>query len=205
MDDFYWSCRSCRATLPTLDNITGLLKDMQKESNERMTRLESRDIFLESDTKEVIKGYVVDMKEEIISSLREDINKIIDTRHGEMEERKRREMNIVVFNLPEHNFIMGLTNKSADENDVKEISRLLGQESLNIMTIFRLGKKVQGKTRPLKISLDSKTERRFLLENAKHIEAKVPEKFKRVTISRDMTITQRGERKTQRSQRRRDE
>ena len=75
-------------------------------------------------------------------------------------------MNIVVFNLPEHNFIMGLTNKSADENDVKEISRLLGNESLNIMSLFSLGKKVQGKTRPLKIVLDSKTERRFLLENA---------------------------------------
>ena len=74
---------------------------------------------------------------------------------------------------------MGLTNKSADENDVKEISRLLGQKSLNIMTLFRLGKNVQGKTRPLKIVLDFKTERRFLLENAKHIEAKVPEKFKR--------------------------
>ena len=75
MGNFYWSCISCRATLPTLDNITGLLKDMQKESNERMTRLETRVIFLESDTKEVIKGPVVDMKEEIISSLREDINK----------------------------------------------------------------------------------------------------------------------------------
>ena len=161
-----------------------------------MTRLKSRVNFLESDTKEVIKGSVVDTKEEIISSLREDINRIVDTRHGEMEERKRREMNIVVFNLPEHNFIMGLTNKSADENGVKEISRLLGQESLNTMTLFILGKKGQGKTRPLKVVLDSKTERRFLLENGKHIEAKVPEKFKQVIISRDITITQRGERKT---------
>ena len=35
--------------------------------------------FLKSDTKEVIKGYVEDLKEEIISSQREDINKIIDT------------------------------------------------------------------------------------------------------------------------------
>ena len=42
MNDFYWSCTSCRTTLPTLDNITGMLKDMQKDSNERMTRLETR-------------------------------------------------------------------------------------------------------------------------------------------------------------------
>ena len=54
--------------------------------------------------------------------------------------KKRREIKIVSFNLPEHNFILGLTNKSADENDVKEISRLLGQEFLKLMTLFRLVK-----------------------------------------------------------------
>ena len=91
-----------------------------------------------------------------------------------MKERKRRELNIVIFNMPEHNFPIGTTNKTADEYDVKQISHHLGQESLNITNLFRLGKKVQGKTRVLKVILDSKKERRFLLENARHIEAKVP-------------------------------
>ena len=58
MDDFYWFCR------------------------------ESRVNFLESDTKEVIKGSVVDIKEEIISSLREDINKIVDMEKWEKKEEK---------------------------------------------------------------------------------------------------------------------
>ena len=80
MDDFYWSCRSFKTTIPSLDNITGLLKDMQKESNERMTRLESRVNILESENKENIKESVIDMKEEIISSLKDDINKIVDSR-----------------------------------------------------------------------------------------------------------------------------
>ena len=205
MNDFYWSCTSCRTTLPTLDNITGMLKDMQKDSNERMTRLETRVTSLESDTKDEIKGTVSNMKAEIISSLKDDINKLVDTRHGEMEERKRRESNIVIFNMPEHNFAIGTTNKTADEYDVKQISHHLGQESLNITNLFRLGKKVQGKTRVLKVILDSKTERRFLLENARHIEAKVPEKFKRVIISKDMTLVQRDERRTRRTQRRANE
>ena len=56
------------------------------------------------------------------------------------EKEKRNEINLTV-----HNFIMGLTNKSENENDVKEISRLLGQESLYIMTLFRLGKKFKAK------------------------------------------------------------
>ena len=57
----------------------------------------------------------------------------------------------------------------------------------------------------LKVILDSKTERRFLLENARHIEAKVPEKFKRIIISKDMTLVQRDERRTRRTQRRANE
>lgn len=196
MEDFYWSCRSCKATMPSLDNITVLLKDMQKESNERMARLESRVGVLESGAKEAIQGSVSSMKQDIISSLKEDINKLVDTRHVELEERKRRETNIVLFNLPEHNSPVGLTNKHADERDVNEISRYLGQESLNVITLFRLGKKIDDKIRPLKVVLDSKSERKFLLDNAKFIEEKVPEKFKRVIISRDMTNAQRAERKT---------
>ena len=65
----------------------------------------------------------------------------MDTKHVELEDRKRRETKIVLFNLPEHNFAVGLTNKHADEADVKEISRHLGQESHGIVILFRLGKK----------------------------------------------------------------
>ena len=122
-----------------------------------MARLESRVGGLESGAKEAIQGSVSSMKQDIISSLKEDINKLVDTRHVELEERKRRETNIVLFNLPEHNSPVGLTNKHADERDVKEISRYLGQESLNVITLFRLGKKFDDKIRPLKVVLDSKS------------------------------------------------
>ena len=153
MEGFCWCCRSCKATMPSLDNITGLLKDMQKESNERMTKLESRVDVLESGAKEVIQESVSSMKEDIISSLKGDINNLVDSRHTELEDRKRRETNIILFNLPEHNFSDGLTNKHADETDIREISRHLGQESLNIVILFRLGMKKEDKTRPLKVVL----------------------------------------------------
>ena len=136
--------------MPSLDNITVLLKDMQKESNERMAKLESRLGVLESGAKEAIQGTVSSMKQDIISSLKEDINELVDTRHVELEERKRRETNIALFNLPEHNSPVRLTNKHADERDVKEISQYLGQESLNVVTLLRLGKKLDDKIRPLK-------------------------------------------------------
>lgn len=69
------------------------------------------------------------------------VNNLVDTRHVELEDRKRGESNIVLFNLPEHNFIVGLTNKHAGEADIKEISRHLSQETLNIVTLFRIGQK----------------------------------------------------------------
>ena len=53
----------------------------------------------------------------------------------------------------------------------------------------------------LKVIFGSKTGRRFLLENARHIEAKVPKKFKRVIISTDMTLVLRDERQMHRTQR----
>ena len=61
--------------MPSLDNITVLLKDMLKESNERMAKFESRVGVLESGAKEAIQGSVPSMKQDIISSLKEDINK----------------------------------------------------------------------------------------------------------------------------------
>ena len=64
MEGFCWSCRSYKATLPSLDNITGLLKAIQKESNERMTKLESRVDKLESGANEVIQASVANMKQD---------------------------------------------------------------------------------------------------------------------------------------------
>lgn len=67
IEDFYWSCRSCKATMPSLDNITIILKNMQKESNERMTKLESRVGVLEMGAKEAIQGTVSSMRQDIKS------------------------------------------------------------------------------------------------------------------------------------------
>ena len=61
------------------------------------------------------KQSVIINKEEMISSHNDDINKIVNTRHGEIEDGKRRRINIAVFNLPEHNFRMGLTNEPRHE------------------------------------------------------------------------------------------
>ena len=51
------------------------------------------------------------MKEDIITILKADIKIVVDARNKELEDRKRREMNLTVFNLQEHNLGNGPETK----------------------------------------------------------------------------------------------
>ena len=49
------------------------------------------------------------------------------------------------------------------------LSRHLGLENLQIVAWFRLGKLTANRCRPIKVVLQSKAHRKYLLDNAKHI------------------------------------
>ena len=40
LDNFLWSCKSCRVTFPSLDNISKVLGDIQTTSNSRMEKFD---------------------------------------------------------------------------------------------------------------------------------------------------------------------
>ena len=195
MSSFHWSCRSCTATFPSLANITATLYDIKGKYEYRMSNLEEKVGNLEQTTKQEVTTQVSKMKDEIIDSLKEDINTVVDTRNRKLEDRKRREMNITIFNLLEHDSDSGSENKRADELDVRTISANLGLKNLCITMSYRLGRKEDGKTRPLRVILDSKAQRKFLIENAKHIPKKTQENFQRVIIVKDLKPEQRRERR----------
>ena len=119
----------------------------------------------------------------------------MDARNKELEDRKRRDMNLTVFNFQEHNFVNGPDNKRADENDILRICSSLGLENPTINYSYRLGKKVESKTRPLKQALDSKAQLKFLLDNARFVPSKADNNYKRVIITKDLTPAQREERR----------
>ena len=121
-----------------------------------------------------------------IDSLKGDIHTVVDqrTRELELEDRKRKEFNITVFNLKDQNYESGTENKRADELDVRAKSASLGLENLSISTTYRLRRKEEGKIRPLRVVLDSKSQRKYLIDNARHISKKVPEAFQRVIIAK---------------------
>ena len=78
------------------------------------------------------------------------------------------------------------------------IARALGlKEDLDITTQFRLGKQKVNTTRPLslKVILKIKSQRKFLLENARFIPQKLEKRLDSFVIVRDLTEKQQQERK----------
>ena len=63
------------------------------------------------------------------------------------------------------------------------------------MTSFRLGRKSNHTMRPLKVILSDKSHRKFLLDNARLIPNKLPVKWQKVVITRDLTPAQSQESK----------
>ena len=64
--------------------------------------------------------------------MREDVNQLVDSRNRELEDRRRREQNVTIFNMPEHTAREGQTNKDLDEADVQNISSSLGLANISI-------------------------------------------------------------------------
>ena len=150
---------------------------------------------LETNTKDEIGESISNMTEEMLESVKGGIDELVDSRTRELEDRKRRELNLTVFNLPEKTNDDGAVNKQADEADFKNICSRLGLDNVNIVTAFRLGRKSNHKIRPLKVILSDKSHSKFLLDNARFIPNKLPVKWQKVVIIRDLTPVQRQERK----------
>ena len=90
LDDFKWQCRSCKATFPSLENISYVLGDIQKSTDKRISNLEERVSNFETNTSETIKDSIVNLKSEVIDSVKEDLNKIVEARTMEIDDRNRR-------------------------------------------------------------------------------------------------------------------
>ena len=194
MKDFRRSCRSCQATFTSLENITGVLKKIETKQDNRMDKLEDRIMKVEQVTGAELKKSVDSMKKEI-DTIKEDIETVVDTRTAELDDRKRRDHNLTVFNLPEHTSSNNTENKQQDEEDIRFICSLLGLETILLTTQYRLEKKDDSITRPIKMVLESKAQRKFLLDNARFIQSKAPLQLKRVIITKDLTPKQREERR----------
>lgn len=201
LEDYRFICKCCKQTIPSLENIDKKLNKISEQQEERMKRLEGEVKKMEVKTKHIIKTELSEVKTEIMQDVDTKINELVDRKVKEIEDRRRRELNIVVFNLPEGKSQNGIENKQHDEKMINYIASNIGLENkLQIVTCFRLGKKDRNleRSRILKIVLVERSQRKFLLENSKNIKNIKDVSVQKVAIFKDLTETQRTERKTKR-------
>ena len=192
------TCSACTSMFPSFENISGALNDIKVKHEHRMNIIENRMDNLEISTKQEIKTSVSAMKKGIVDDIKQevkqDLYKMVDDRNKVFDDRRRREMNVVIFNLKEHQNDSGQINKSKDERDIKTLAIALGLEELKIVTSYRLGKP-KSTTRPLNIILEDRTQRKFLIDNAKFIPKKAPHPLRDVIITKDLTPLQQVEKR----------
>ena len=191
-----WTCTPCKSVAPTLNNINSNLQHLCIQNDKRMDRMEERVNHLESNTKQIVKEELVNSKTEIVGLMKDDIVAIVDERHKELEERRNKASNVILFNVPEPEG--GKDNlTTGDASTLQTLSDILLSERLRVVVHYRLGKiPVPGKNRPLVAILESREQRKKILENSRNLKRLAPPNLKEVVIVRDLTELQRKERRT---------
>ena len=193
------TCPTCKYTLPTLLRLDSSVAEIKKTNNERLTKLELNvaeiDIKLDKKIEQETKAKIDSLKDEITDKMVNELNEKIDLRVKEIDARKRRSQNLMIYNLPESKDDNSDQRQEFDKNLINEIASSLDVK-LDDFKGYRIGIRSTDKIRPLKIVFDNKRNRRDFLSQAKHIRLKAPDKLKKTIITADMTPAQREERKT---------
>src|SRR5436190_18463416 len=120
--------------------------------------------------------------------MKESLNKQITPSHvpidfekiiSEINNRKRRKNNIILFGAQE-------SNVNNDTTFAKEVIQFVDKDiSTSSIKIFRLGKETSNKIRPIKIVLNSNTDVQKLIRNARKL--KSSDNFKTLYLTTDKT------------------
>ena len=165
-----WTCDSCVHALPTIKKLgktlQGVLDEQdscKQEINKLSTKVDRLESSIESKVQEAIEDY---------------------------REREARKCNVIIHNIPESN---KNDSKERRHEDIQVINEML-EEGLNVddatlQSVVRLGKRVEGKSRLLKVEVDSVKSKRNLLQNAKKLRR--TETWKKVFITPDHTPKER--------------
>ena len=172
--NFIWTCDRCVNAVPTIKNLTNMLqgvKQEQEESRVQMNQLNTR-------------------VERLEESIDDKVQKAIDN----YREREARKFNVIIHNICEPTSEEAADRKVEDREQVVDmIENGLDVEQVEIQSIVRLGKKIEGKSRLTKVTLDSVKSKRELLNNAKKL--RNSEKWGRVYITPDLSPHEREENK----------
>jgi len=112
----------------------------------------------------------------------------------EYKDRESRKFNVIVHNVPESESTESSACVTHDTNIVGDIANKIGIESIDIATTMRLGEKIEGRSRLLKVHLRNLQHKRLLLSNAKKLKG-LSGDLQKVYITPDLSRKDRQENK----------
>lgn len=206
--NFKWTCNGCKQNFPCMTGLTQKLKTIETNTQDKFLKIEERLTCIDQEIglrvkKEVnsIKSSLVDdVRLQIQSTLQDDVR----TEMYEIEEQKRRALNLIIFNLPESTSINSQERKNHDNEHFIDLCKQIGVHELDIAASFRLGNPSTGKIRPLKIVLNNKKHRKNILDNVSNIKMLTNPTIEKCIIVKDLTVRQREINKKRRDEKKRD-
>ena len=117
----------------------------------------------------------------------------------EYKEREKRKCNLIFHNVKESAKTDSIARRKEDIEEVIQIGKELGCEP-EVKEAIRLGKRVDGRTRLLKIVVEEFKDKRMLLNKSVKLRESDSEAWKNVFITPDQTYKQRQENKELRNE-----
>ena len=121
----------------------------------------------------------------------ENIQECFEKYHKEKEEQEKRKCNLAISNLPESEAISGEERKKDDVTLLTEIIKEKLRICVNIVNVFRVGKKQDNKPRIMIATLDREESKWDVLKAAKMLRDSEDEMTKNVYINKDLTLHER--------------
>ncbi|MES9905176.1 MAG: hypothetical protein ABW168_21190 [Sedimenticola sp.] len=204
---FKWVCKICDKSLPTLKEMNKSLSSLKLSNDARFDAIETQVKNVESSIGEKVSNEVGLLKDQIMAEISGEIEQKFDSRFKEMNDRKSREMNLILFNVPVSKDTDPLKRK---DSDISFISMLFNTittgetdstaEKFAAKNVYRLRSQDSSKIPPIKVLCDSKSQVKKLLSNAYKIKSLHDESLKNIIVSRDQTKEQREVNKTLREE-----
>lgn len=168
--------------------------EKDNEKNERIAK-QIKDLKADDEARRKSNSsYASKVKESSVASTT-NTHKIINAVVADLNNRKVRENNIVVFGVP----ISENDNDNSAKDTLKGVLSTVGVDSVKIGEMYRLKSKSSTKPPPIVVQLSSREDRNEALKRSKHLRS--DSKFDGVYINPDLTWAERVEAKELRQKR----
>ena len=174
--------------------MSNKMKEFEEKIEEKLNRQTKE---LSTEVPKVVKNSWAQMAGNSTSNapptdFRKVVKEALDTQKKEEAEKDQREMNVIIYRAKESAEEDSEKQKEEDEKYFEGLCvDALGIGEVAVKDIRRLGKPDKEKTRPLRVTLEHKSEKELIMKNAKEL-AEAEDKFKSISISHDYSKEERA-------------